>query len=287
MNKKIIASVIVFLGLIGIAIFIIAAYVVKSDNVQVRVAPREATIKIGDQAISADKPTYIKPGTYPLSITANGFTPLHKDIAITDNLKQFAYCLTPTNMTLEEYMSKNPDDRLICEAAGGQEYNETAKKVIDQYPIVRSLPYEDGTFLIGQGLADNGKDIVLTVHYSTEKSKNEALEWINRKAKGQTILPIKYYEDYRQDDRIGGVDSTIDKVLVKKYPIVKNLPMNVFIYKLGYRIDQSDDTGQSIVLTIESDTASGRVAALKNIRTLGYNPTDYKIEFINFESVLK
>jgi hypothetical protein len=173
----------------------------------------------------------------------------------------------------------------VCEGAIGQEYNQDAQAAIDKYPVIAHLPYEDGTFKIGQGVAPNG-ETALYVHFSTDKSKGEALDWIKRYLKDATP-PIFYQGDYEQTDRIGGKDSEIDKALVAKYAIVTSLPIDAGYYKLGYRIDESDPSGQSIKLTINADTAIGRLGALRQIGELGFKPTDYKVEFINFESDLQ
>jgi len=78
-----------------------------------------------------------------------------------------------------------------------------------------------------------------------------------------------------------------NNTLINKYPIIKNLPYDNFLYEIGYRLDSSDKSGKSIKLTITAINAMERRQALKEIRTLGYNPINYKIEFLYFESEIK
>jgi len=78
-----------------------------------------------------------------------------------------------------------------------------------------------------------------------------------------------------------------NNTLINKYPIIKNLPYNNFLYEIGYRLDSSDKSGKSIELTITAINAMERRQALKEIKALGYNPINYKIEFLDFESEIK
>lgn len=279
-RKTIIIAIVVLLAILSIGA-IGFFYFTPKANIRVITSPQNSIIKIGDQQIERAKPTYIKKGVYELSVEAPNFTSVKKQVTIGDELETYSFCLTPTNTTLEKYLEEHPDDKLTCEAAGGQEYKDMTRQALEAYPILEKLPYEDGTFIIGQARGENN-EIVLTVHYSTETSKREALEWLN-KATGNKPLPtLTYTQDYVQTTRIS-VGGPLDTALRQKYPIIDNLPLDLYIYKIGYRIDQSDPSGRSIKLTIDSDTTAGRLGAIRHIRTLGYNPTDYKIEFINYQ----
>jgi hypothetical protein len=68
-----------------------------------------------------------------------------------------------------------------------------------------------------------------------------------------------------------------------KNPITTVLPFENLIYTIGYRADPSDPTGNSIILEI--DAAEGyRNAAVEQIRNLGYDPTDFKINFRDYKN---
>lgn len=69
----------------------------------------------------------------------------------------------------------------------------------------------------------------------------------------------------------------------EKNPIAKHLPYKTFFYSIGYRMDQSDPSGNSIV--IEIDARDGyRQAAIYRIRQLGFDPTDFNINFRDYEN---
>lgn len=66
-------------------------------------------------------------------------------------------------------------------------------------------------------------------------------------------------------------------------PITTKLPYKNLIYTIGYRVDPTDPSDKSIILEI--DASSGyRSGALQKIRDLGYDPTDFKINFKNYTS---
>jgi hypothetical protein len=69
----------------------------------------------------------------------------------------------------------------------------------------------------------------------------------------------------------------------RRNPIAIHLPYKTFFYSVGYRMDKSDPSGNSII--IEIDAPEGyRQSALYRIRQLGYDPTDFTINFRNYEN---
>jgi hypothetical protein len=69
----------------------------------------------------------------------------------------------------------------------------------------------------------------------------------------------------------------------ERNPIAKHLPYKTFFYSVGYRMDQSDPTGNSIILEIDASEGY-RQSALYRIRQLGYDPTDFTINFRDYEN---
>lgn len=66
-------------------------------------------------------------------------------------------------------------------------------------------------------------------------------------------------------------------------PITSVIPYENLLYTIGYRADPTDPSGNTII--IEIDSMNGyRNAAINKIRDLGYDPTDFKIQFRDYES---
>lgn len=71
-----------------------------------------------------------------------------------------------------------------------------------------------------------------------------------------------------------------------KNPIVNLLPHDSLLYTIGYRADPEDPTGNSII--IEIDASEGyRQQAVYQIYQWGYDPTNFKINFREYENLFK
>lgn len=69
----------------------------------------------------------------------------------------------------------------------------------------------------------------------------------------------------------------------KQNPIASKLPYRSLIYTIGYMNDQSDPSGNSIIVTIDAPEGY-KQAALYRIRQLGFDPTDLNIIFRDYEN---
>ncbi len=66
-----------------------------------------------------------------------------------------------------------------------------------------------------------------------------------------------------------------------KNPIVNHLPYENFLFTIGYFINPSDSSGNSIIITV--DAAEGyRQAAINKIKEWGYQPASFNITFNNY-----
>jgi hypothetical protein len=66
-------------------------------------------------------------------------------------------------------------------------------------------------------------------------------------------------------------------------PITAQLPFRNYIYSVGYKLEDIDNPSKGIVLVVTAITGY-RQAALDKIRELGFEPTDYKINFKDYEN---
>lgn len=75
---------------------------------------------------------------------------------------------------------------------------------------------------------------------------------------------------YKEEQEVGARFSS-------KNPIVTSLPIDNYSSKIGYKIDQSDSSGRSIILTVYG-VDGFRNGAIKSIINAGYDPAEYKYE---------
>lgn len=140
---------------------------------------------------------------------------------------------------------------------------------------------EPGTYLIEakkEGFNNYSKTLTLegserTVAIILTPNSEEALEYGRENE-----------EEYRKVQAQGEIAAMeMGRIFNEKNPIAKHLPYKTFFYSVGYRMDQSDPSGNSII--IEIDAPEGyRQAAIYRIRQLGYDPTDFTINFRNYEN---
>jgi hypothetical protein len=128
----------------------------------------------------------------------------------------------------------------------------------------------------------NGYTTKSTKEYITSTENFVGIELVP--SGGTTDWSKQDLTPYLQVEQQGG--AAADKkgqALTDKYPIINNLPIQNYIYTIGYIADPSDPSNNSIILTI--DAAQGyRNGAIQAIRDLGYDPSKYKIEFDNYKN---
>lgn len=69
----------------------------------------------------------------------------------------------------------------------------------------------------------------------------------------------------------------------EQFPIVTKIPFSNFIYSIGYRLKNPDNSSEGIIIEITAITGY-REAALDKIREFGFDPTNYEINFNNYEN---
>jgi len=79
----------------------------------------------------------------------------------------------------------------------------------------------------------------------------------------------------------GAQANATGEAFTTKNPITTALPLDNMIYTIGYRNDPSDPSGNSIILTVEAPLGY-RNSAIEGIRNLGYDPTQFKIQFNDY-----
>ena len=121
----------------------------------------------------------------------------------------------------------------------------------------------------------------LTIHSPNTAVIDIALTPVSEEAKKWAKEHQELYFAY--EGRTGERANAKGEEFSERNPIVSRLPFENFLYAIGYRADPDDSSGNSIILEINA-TSGYRRAALKKIHELGYDPTNYKINFIDYES---
>lgn len=75
----------------------------------------------------------------------------------------------------------------------------------------------------------------------------------------------------------------VNEQFYKLNPIAQKLPYKTFTYGIGHHEDPSDPSGNSIIIDIDAHEGY-RQAALFQMRQMGYDPTDFNINFRGYSN---
>lgn len=169
---------------------------------------------------------------------------------------------------------KTPVDMVI--------FPEDAIATLDGEEVKSGTLYlEPGTYSVRakrEGFSDYSKTLVLeetpqTLPIILSPVTREALEFSKKNEE-------EFEKAYAKGQKAAAEQG---KIFNDRNPIAKHLPYKTFFYSVGYRMDPSDPSGNSII--IEIDASEGyRQSALYRIRQLGYDPTDFTINFRDYEN---
>ena len=90
----------------------------------------------------------------------------------------------------------------------------------------------------------------------------------------------QYYEFER---RTGVRAIEFGQQFQERFPITAHLPFKNYIYSIGHRLKNLDNPSEGVIIEITAITGY-REAALDKIREFGFDPTDYEINFNNYEN---
>lgn len=128
------------------------------------------------------------------------------------------------------------------------------------------------TVNFSQNIINNGDEINIALDAESTSAK----EWATKNAQLYADFTNIVSEKANKD---GDNFKTIN-------PIVAKLPYINYLYSIGYKLDETDKTGEKIIITINS-SEQYRQSAILQIKSWGYNLADYNYEFINFNNPFK
>lgn len=283
MTRKNITILVSIASVFGLIIIGLVFY--NTQTAPIRVAPENAKIRIDGKEVVNNSRQWIKWSDHTVEISADGFETLTEKLSEQGAQQDdYLFCLNPISDRAKATLSSKKNTA-ICDGVGGRYQKVLAKKAYDNNPILNDIPFNEGLFSIGQGLSQKENktkdDFGIYVHYYNDESLADAKKWISDRA-DITKLEVIYIKDYH-DTRVAGELKTADyKALESNFPIVKYLPYKDPYYLIGYRSTNSKD----LRLVIYTSSPRYRYAALQQLAVLGYNQTDYDIEFVDYTNPL-
>lgn len=90
-------------------------------------------------------------------------------------------------------------------------------------------------------------------------------------------------DEYKKNETYGAIEARSNgEYFREKYSIINSLPYTDPYYKIGYRASSNN----TLVVTITTPSPRYRYFAVQKFRELGFNPTDYRIEFVDYQNPL-
>lgn len=190
----IITSVLLFLALIGYAIYTIS---VRAGKIQtsITVYPEDAIVSI-DGKKSSSTSEYLMPGKHTFVAHKNGFLDDTETLYISETTKSVVLLPTPDSDSALQWANQQ-DVQAYRETLGGQQANIRGTDLTSRYPLMKDLPYIDinGPFALDYGYKGQGNsDIFFLIHESTPNGRKAAFEWIRQKGIDPATLDIRYDE---------------------------------------------------------------------------------------------
>lgn len=119
---------------------------------------------------------------------------------------------------------------------------------------------------------------------SDEKSQNVIAASLVPKSDEAKRWASEHDKQYKDNEKYGALQAKAEnEYFVSQNPIVKKLPYVDPYYTIGYVTGSND----SLTITIQSSSPRYRFYAVEKIRDMGYDPTDFVIQFKDFKNPLE
>jgi len=197
MDKRL-RLIVVALAVLVIIPLIVWGFIMASENgtsaVSVFIAPNDATVEVGGQSFKADKTIRLKPGSYTVKISKDGFEADSQKIIVQDNKESsLVSVLLPVSESAKKWYQENKNEVLRIEGKAGELSAQQGQDFISQYPITKWLPIQKAIYSIGyKQVSENTSDGIIITISASEGYREAALQEIRDKGFDPTDFTIEF-----------------------------------------------------------------------------------------------
>lgn len=155
---------------------------------------------------------------------------------------------------------------------------------------VNNTPAHGGTYWLTPGTytvaasKDGFMSTEKRVVVSTSKKQNVVAMALTPQSDAAKQWADQHQSEYKNNEIYGAIEARENGAAFKELnPITKLLPYTDPYYEISYRRGSND----TITITIITESPRYRYYAVEKLRELGYEPTDFAIEFTNFKNPLE
>lgn len=180
-NNYIFIGILLLIVVIGWVIHINVSQSGK-HSVKITSAPNDATITINNNKVQSSS-LHLANGTYTITAERAGFTPVTKEVTISNDTKTVAISLLPETDEAKKWIEDNPGA-----------YSDDFSDISLQDPILRTLPYRNLLYSI-EGVGSNNTAPIQISVSAIKGYRNAPIEYM----KQLDIDPSNYIYNYNYE----------------------------------------------------------------------------------------
>jgi hypothetical protein len=167
-----------------------------SAKLTLEVAPTGSHININGNAVRGGQ-LKVKPGSYHLTFSQNGFSDYSKDVQLTKGESSFVgVSLSPNSAATADWYKSHPEDAKKAEGISSKNFDQISLDQQRRLPLIKELPFIDLLWRVDYGRSvqhpnDPGA-VAVYVSYYTEAAKKDAQDWLKFKGYDLSKLEIIY-----------------------------------------------------------------------------------------------
>lgn len=199
MNSKRVMLILILLFLVCVSVIWGTHGVINyanSSKLATEIQPFDATVKIDDRAIRANKTIRVRTGSHTITIQRVGFKNQSQNFTLSKGKSEIiTVYLKPANSIGYKWLKDHPSEALKYEGHAGSLYNADTKKAISLQPFIKELPFIAGgfEFRVDYGSPAPGSDKpIIYIQADTQEARDDALLWIKNKGYDPTTMLIVY-----------------------------------------------------------------------------------------------
>ncbi len=160
--------------------------------VPVEVAPRDASVKLGDDSITSRGTAWITPGEYEVVVTREGFKSQTRTIRVSEDAEPYIYIALAGNTDkAKKWQESHQSEYKRLELLTIQKSREYNTRFKSNNPIVNILPIKDPYYSIDYR-NNNDKNIELIIYGTSPQYRQVAVDFLRK----QGYDPIDYKVTY-------------------------------------------------------------------------------------------
>lgn len=182
---------------------------IYSATANIMVVPSIAKVKIGESEYKTIEECKMKPGTYKVEVSAEGFKTKTGEVTFAEGETTRVHLYLLPEDPNNDWYDKHPDEKLVYGEIGSAEAREKLEKLKEENPILGKLPLEIDYFTAGYAKRvrytisyeanEDYTDFTILITDYTGGNRQAALDKLTARGADVSKLKIEYKEELEED----------------------------------------------------------------------------------------